>query len=477
MPKKLSCIKYEFAVLCFIIGVIMNNNRLKVFCIGGLVFFFLGGYTLWAGGGKQGSMPMREIPKSIPGPYYIGDGGAGLRLAIMEPEGVEVSDTWLLSLIQGVLISDFRNYTEALAVDNRRNMGEVSSASAGARTILSGKLTATGSYVYILNLSATDVERGTVKATHTATITAAQLVNLSVIKAASLDLMRQLDIQLTDAGVKALETVDPREREAEIALARGIQADKSGNTIESLNYLYNAVAYDPSLEDALSLLEVMAGDLAAGRVGDALRSDLANRENWKKILDNFEEFYTAHPPFEVVYVPLVRAKGDPDYDAGTAIVQFRVTIRESQEFETMNKVLKLILEGLKKSGQQETWGFANWPYRSPLFRKARVHSLRADLVNENDEVLDTMNFELSGRMVVMRGTVRADSTQNQDFPFKAVDIKKLIGEYVQITTLDGMKIEESQEAGYIKIAPAEEMPPKKTRNPFIKLTGDFFDIR
>jgi hypothetical protein len=143
----------------------------------------------------------------------------------------------------------------------------------------------------------------------------------------------------------------------------------------------------------------------------------------------------------------------------------------------MNKVLKLILEGLKKSGQQETWGFANWPYRSPLFRKARTYSLVAELVNENDDVLAAMDFELSGRMVVMRGTVRADSTQNRNLSFEAVDIEKLVGEYVRITTIDGIKIEDSQEAGYIKITPAEEMPPGKTRNPFIKFTGDFFNIR
>jgi hypothetical protein len=456
--------------------VIMNSNRIRLFCIGGLVFLLLAGRNLWAGGGGQDSVPLRDIP-ALQGPYFTGDGGADLRLAVMEPEGVEVSDPWLLNLIQGVLISDFRKYTEALAIDSRRNTGETSSAPVGARALLTGKLTATGSYVYILNLVVTDVERGTLKATHTATVTAAQLVSLGAIKAASLDLMGQLGIRLTEAGLKSLETVDPRERDAEIALARGIQADKKGNTIESLSYLYNAVSYDPSLEDALSLLEVMAGDLAAGRVGDALRNDLANRENWKKILDNFEEFYTAHLPFEVVYVPLVSAKGNTDYDAGTVILQFRITMRESQEFETMNKVLVLITEGLKKSGQQEVWGFANWPYRAPLFRKARGHMLRAELVNENDDILDTIDFELSERMVVLRGTIRADSTQNRDMVFGAVDVKQLKGEYVRITTIDGMKIEESQEAGYIKITPAETMPSKKARNPFVKLTGDFFDIR
>jgi hypothetical protein len=455
----------------------MNKNRIKLFCIGGLFFLFFAGRTLWAGGGNQDRAALLEIPESIPGPYFTGDGGADLRLAVMEPEGVDVKDTWLLNLIQGVLISDFRKYTEALAIDSRQNTGGDSSVPAGVRTILTGKLTATGNYVYILSLSATDVEQGTLKASHTATVTAAQLVSLVSIKAASRSLMGQLGIQLTDAGLKALEIVDSREREAEIALARGIRAEKSGNTIESLSYLYNAVSFDPSLEDALSLLEVMAGDLAAGRLGDALRSDFSNRETWKKILDNFEEFYTTHPPFEVVYIPMVSAKGETDYDAGTAVLQFRVTMRESQEFETMNKVLQLILEGLKKSGQQEIWGFANWPYRAPLFRKARVHSLKAELVNKDDEILDTIIFELSGRMVVMRGTIRADSTQNKDCVFGAVDVKQLVGEYVRITTIDGMEIDESQEAGYIKITPAEKMPSKKMRTPFVKLTDDFFDIR
>jgi hypothetical protein len=452
-------------------------NKIKLLYVGGLVLSLLAGQALWAGGGGQESAALPEISEFIPGPYYTGDGGAGLRLAIMEPEGVDVGDTWLLSLIQGVLISDFKTYTGSVVIDNRRNAGGDSSAPAGARTILTGKLTATGNYVYILNLSVTDVEQGTLTATHAATVTAAQIVNLSAIKAASRDLMEQLSIHLTDAGIKALETVNPRERDAEIALARGIQADKSGNTIESLSYLYNAVSYDPSLEEALSLLDLMAGDLAAGRVGDTLRSDFSNRETWKTILDNFEQFYAAHPPFEVVFIPLVSAKGDPDYDKGMVVLQFQATMRESPEFETMNKVLRLILEGLKQSGQQETWGFANWPYRSSLFRKARVYSLSAELINENDDVLDSVDFKLSGRMIVMRGKIRADSTQNQVLSFGAVEIKRLVGEYVRITTIDGMKIEASQEAGYIKITPTEKMPSKSTRNPFIKLTGDFFDIR
>jgi hypothetical protein len=58
-----------------------------------------------------------------------------------------------------------------------------------------------------------------------------------------------------------------------------------------------------------------------------------------------------------------------------------------------------------------------------------------------------------------------------------VNIKDLVGEFVRISAVDGMKIEESQEAGYIKITPAEKIPSKKFHNPFIKLTGDFFNIR
>jgi hypothetical protein len=143
----------------------------------------------------------------------------------------------------------------------------------------------------------------------------------------------------------------------------------------------------------------------------------------------------------------------------------------------MNKVLKNITDGLMQTGNQETWGFANWPYRLTLFQKKQTHYLTAEMINEKDEVLDTLPFNLTTRMEVLRSKIYADTTQNLLVSFGAVQIANLVGEHVRIISIDGIKTEQAQEEGYIRVTPAENIPPRIARNPLIKLTSDFLNIR
>jgi hypothetical protein len=58
--------------------------------------------------------------------YFTGDGGSGIKLAVLEPigNGFAPSDQWMLSLIQGSITSDLTKYT-AITVIDRQNQEQV----------------------------------------------------------------------------------------------------------------------------------------------------------------------------------------------------------------------------------------------------------------------------------------------------------------------------------------------------------------
>ncbi|MDR2095979.1 MAG: hypothetical protein LBP76_10750 [Treponema sp.] len=454
--------------------------------------------VLLAGCASQGKIapsPVNDEP--IIGPYYSGDGGAGIRIAILEPEGKNLTEgqEWMPSFIQGMLTSDFSAFS-AMIISDRQNLGRVlaeqqvslaqdaeASQSIGklanVRYILAGSLENISSGEFLLQLAVTDAESGIRRASFEPRLmTEAQLRSASVIKEASAEMLAQMGVELTDAGRAALQRTQSSEIEAAIALARGLTAEKNGNAIETLSYLYNAVSYDSSLLEASGLLENLSADIAAAGTGAFIANDLEAQNKWKGILDEFETFYTAHPPFEFIYVPIPSQQGKTDYEAGTADLKFEVTLRESVEFKAMQNVLSTITAGLAKTGSRDAWGFASWPYRTSLFGGYKNYAVVAELKNNRDESISTVQFAISGRLVIFRNKIYADSKQNVSIVFQRVKIESLTENLsVRIISINGITTEQAADEGFIRISAADKLPAKKLRNLLVVLSRDFFNIR
>lgn len=399
--------------------------------------------------------------------YYRGTGGSGMVLAIPAPSGSGLAegDEWILDFIRIILVNNFNKFTAVT----------VQSQEASAAFLLSGKLTR-DQQRYQLEFSISDVQGGIRRASYLKTnVRSGEILSLAALNDAFGDLAGQIDITLTEAGKQELANPSPDEVSAAVNIARGTTAK---NPIEELNYLYNAMSYDPSLIDAASRFNSLSGELAAGNPQLGIRSDLEARTYWKNILDDFQIFYTEHPPFEISYVPTPNQLGKTDYDRGMAVLEFRLCFQENVELQSMQKILTAIKQGLKQTEKRREWGFGSWPYRT-AFRNVRPYTFTAELVNNRDEVLDSKTLQVSSRLYISRDTIYADSTGRLDVSFRPLHIDDEMTEdmVVRITEIDGMETGQAQQQGYVKITPVAELPKLKARGLRVVLTRDFFSIR
>jgi TolB-like protein len=117
--------------------------------------------------------------------YYTGDGGKGIRLAVLEPtgKGLSAQEQWMLSLIQGSITGDFNKYS-AITVIDRQNLEKILAEQkqlmsgnysdsdyvrlgqfTNSRYILAGAVSKTANN-YMLELSVSDAENGERKASY-----------------------------------------------------------------------------------------------------------------------------------------------------------------------------------------------------------------------------------------------------------------------------------------------------------------------
>ena len=405
--------------------------------------------------------------------YYTGDGGSQINLIVVRPlgESLTADEEFVLEYIQSLLITNFNKYT-AIKTSGQLSNEDISKDETAF--LLIGKLSRSGNF-FILDLSATDPSTGLLKASHmNANVRAADIFNAQAIIDGFLDIAVKLGVDLTDAGIAAAKNPERYEIQAAINLARGNTAERNDNPIEMLTYLYNAAAYDPSLLEAASRFDVFTELLSAGDVGLSVKSDLENRERWRKILDEFDSFYMEHPPFILTFNPHPYQRGNTDYDNRTAVLQFSASFQEDVSFGAMQKVFAAVASGLKKTGNQELWGFITRPYRSPLLRTYRTYWVNAELVNNRDEVAAHITFTVRSRIVHRRNALYADTSQRARHSFKPINVDNLLTEnmIVRIVSIDGIETEKAMEDGYVKIIPVENLPSNKLRSPFVLFTRD-----
>jgi len=409
------------------------------------------------------------------GGYYLDSGGSSIRLIVVKPTGVSLSgeDEFVLDYIQTLLLGNFKKYT---AIKTSGQDASAAVEKTETAFLLIGKLTRTGN-TYILEMTVTDPTSGVRKATYYKTnITANEILNAQAINAAFLDIVKKLDVNLSEAGIAAVNNPTREEVQAAINLARGNAAEKRGNPIEMMTYLYNAVSYDPDLLEAGTRFEDLSRMLSAGDVGSSIKSDLEDREKWKVILDEFDTFYYAHPPYILSYDPNPTQKGYSDYDNRTAVLEFEMVFQEDVAFAAMQKVYAAVISGLKTTKNQERWNFTTRPFRSPLFGKFRYYEVKAELVNNRNQAVAATAFRVRSRIFPLRNTLLADTSQKFKQSFKPIHIDNdLTGDMiVRIISIDGIETEKAMQDGYVKIIPAEKLPKEKPVNLLAVLTRDLF---
>jgi hypothetical protein len=433
---------------------------------------------------------------SIPefqGAYFTGDGGRGLTLAVLLPRGrapggkdLPENEQWLLSFVQGNLTADFSRYS-AMEIIDRQTVSQVLEAQnlsvnqtnsdkntiikigniTNAQLLLTGTLEKMNANDYSLQLSIVNTETAVIRASHVAAVSIAELRSLKPLREASIDLLKRMGVLLTAEGEEAIRRVALPEAQGAIALAQGIAAGDE-NPVEKLIYLTNAVAFDSRQLEAIELLASTETDMSRMGTGAALQNDAEQQRLFHNMLNQFEDHYNKYPPFELIFVPKTEQSGETDYARHEAAVKFSVTFRESVEFDTMQKVLKIILDDLEKTGNKEKWGFKEWPGNAKIFTEKQRYRITAELLDDDGKVLDTIQFDMGAQLVFLGGKIHADSSQNKEFSFAKMNLD-LYGNdpQVRISRINNKTSQESLEEDYIRISSTLTLPPKRPRNIFV----------
>jgi hypothetical protein len=405
-------------------------KKMRTFLALSLVLLTLGCVT---GGGNQeqkAAAVSGEQSVEKPGPsesYFSGDGGKGLRLAVLEPtgKGLSINEQWMLSLVQGSITGDFNKYS-AMTIIDRQNLEKILAeqsqslsgnyseddyirigALTNARLILTGVISRTANN-YMLELSVTDAESGERKASYPPKpVSAAALENLSAVKEASADLLGQLGVKLTDRGLRELKApVNTVEVQAEAALARGITAQRQGTEVAALSYYFQAAALNPNLLEATNRSSIINANITSGNIGADARNDIQWRRDWidrltetEKYFDDF--FKTASLPYTLFYSTAI-AQGTINYQNETMTLSIETILHGSQIWTvSVERALQAVFEGLDATKRKEAWGLDKWPQQNvsslnPFRKQSKNFSVAIELVNSRDQIIGRQTLQTQG---------------------------------------------------------------------------------
>ena len=422
------------------------------------------------------------------GPVFEGDGGDGVRLAILAPQiqGANVPE-YLPLYIQGLLNSNFKKYS-AMTIIERQNLDQILKeqelGSSGrfsdtdfikigsvtnAQYCVVGTIQRLSGSKFSLSLSVTDVALGEVKASTIQGGTLAQLEgNGAMVNAACADLLGQMGVKLTTDGRQLLIAGSDATVKAEAGLAKGIIAQQGNAAVTALFNFTQSIIFDPSQRETLSRLgELSLAISGGGSTSQRILNDIQARDQWIEVFKETASFYEKHTPFEITFDPNLIQDGETDFSNRTANLQMRVALNSSSAaFDALNT----LLEGLEKTGRRQAWGFNGWPLQDitpskipevVVFSGKNTFSYKVDIALYNDKKKNlgqssitlntgTLNFTAADKKIVPPSGDRGMIQFNN---IKADDLTPILT--IVVIAVNGKPSKELNASGYMKIAPGD----------------------
>jgi TolB-like protein len=355
--------------------------------------------------------------------------GDQISLAVLAPEGAGLTADldYLPVTVQGGFVSTLRKYSRIQVLD-RQNLDKVIRDNesgvyqdnenllqlgqvANVNHALTGRITKT-STGYTLQIQVVPTMRegnAATSASYSGTCTVEELDNFSAINRASLELLTQLGISLSDRDKEELSgAAAANEVQAQTALARGITVQKSGGTVvETLSYYIQSTSYDPTLTEAASRLNILTADITSGNMGENIRNDIQWRRQWTDRLTEAEQFYANYvgqpTPYYLVYDANLE-QGDVNY-ANETVTIGGITVDLVPVAEWFNaagnvtRVVNVVREGLMATGRAGEWGL-DWPQnsvgQSPFGNRGEDFDVVIELVNAEGVTIGSERIGLSG---------------------------------------------------------------------------------
>jgi len=369
---------------------------------------------------------------TVPATYFTGDGGKGMRLAVLEPSAnglTEDEQKWMPSTIQSSITGDFNRFSDMTIID-RQNFEKIIEEQMlsvsgyfsdedyirighliNTQYILVGSVTRTAT-AYMLELSVTDAESGERKASYPPTqVTPLALENLTAVKEATVVLLEQLGVRLTAQGRQELRKApDTAAVQAEMALARGITAQRQGTEVAALSYFFQAAAMNPTLLEATNRASVMSTNISSGNIGENVRNDIVWRSNWVERLteteQSFDQFNRIESmPYTLFYSDEIK-QGAINYNNNTVTLSIETNLHPSHTWGRtvgvpMQQTLRAVYDGLQATQRATVWGLNSWPNQrvtnlNSFARRSNSFTIVAELLNDRDQVIGRQSFRADG---------------------------------------------------------------------------------
>jgi len=463
----------------------------------------------WAGGNKdkdaqtqkqQAVSALSVFSNPLTTIYWNGDGGKGIKIAVLEPssKGLSENEKWMPSMIQSSITGDFQRFS-AMTIIDRQNLekilGEQKQSLSGnysdadyisigkltnAKLILAGSITKTAS-AYMLELAVTDAESGERKASYPPkAVSPFALENLTAIKESTVELLKQLGVNLTEQGLKELTSeANTAQILAETALAKGIAAQKQGTVVEALSFYIQAANYDSGLVEATNRMNTLTANISSGNIGADTRNDIAWRKEWVKRLQETETFFAntikEPQPYYIVYSTDIQ-KGKVDYQKET--IELIVQMGFYPDFtwsDHINGVLTAVNNGLQSTNRAQIWEL-DWPVKaintpSPFGNQTKnsTSTVIIEILNENGKSIgkQTVKAPYGFKIKYTRVTPLWQWEGNVSFP--AVDVNLITDKLtIRIISIDGIVAENAARQKKISIMPETEWNAMLKKNQTVK---------
>jgi hypothetical protein len=444
----------------------------------------------FAGGGKEQtaapsaqSAPSPQTSSTTPAPpanpYFTGDGGRGKSITILPPRGVGLAanQAYLPDFVANELLSNFSTFSAMTPFDrvnNQRQYDELLSGYyadddkaaldlghlASTDYMLLGNITRT-STGYALQLTVNRNSDKTTAASYSATVSVADLDNLSGVRKASLDLLGKMGVQVTAQARTELTSAATAGRvNAQTAMAQGMVAQRQGTEVAALSYFFQAAAFDPSLLEAVNRGSVMSASMSSGNMGDNVRNDIQWRRDWVARLTSTEEYFdnffkTSSLPYTLFYSTAI-SQGTINYQTETVTLSIDVNLRASGVWiNSVERALQAVYQGLDGTKRKSDWGLANWPGTGvtnlkPFAAGEKTFSVAAELVNEQNKVIGRQNINVRGNWswkgVTMQ--ISRDDIQSVNFTVKADDITDRLT--IRIASVNGVDAQTAARNGVLQ---------------------------
>jgi uncharacterized protein (TIGR02145 family) len=333
---------------------------------------------------------------------------------------------------------------------------------ANARYVLMGVVTKTKS-TYMLELAVTSAESGVRKASYPPkSVSPENLENLSAVNEASAEMLKQLGVTLTGAGLAELKKpMAVVQVQAQTALAYGVTAQKRGTEVAALSYYFQAAALDTSLKEATVRSSVISANISSGNIGADVRNEIAWRKAWVAKLTEAEEIFyklvnTKDPPYALYYSTDLQ-QGTIDHQRERVDFKILANLRAADKawtnsiVQSANAVYRELSAGLDATKKRTEWGLAGWPDKAVTKTSPFVSSPKIifELLNDQQRVIGKRELEAPPPLRLSRDKKQVLCTFAEGFynalPFygvKADDITDAMT--IRIASVNGIKPEDAR---------------------------------